>query len=367
MGHGGSEVGLTERGSKMARLLGIRLSEVDFKFIYSSDLHRAQQTTKIIYNECKLLSENAVEPVYLSEIREKCLGILEGKDPKTYKEEVRKKGVSMREFKPEAGESWIDVFIRAKNFLNTLIKKFVKQDFIDPELQNLESSSINNLSKHFSDTVKVKESKMTYKNNIIKSNMIRNKTIYDNLKVSNELKRDITISGGLVDDSFVEDEKFQYIKNNEINLSKSKTKSTNTKTNTNTNSTSNKGFMYSDVEKYEYFFLTKNIDEIITDVNIKKYIQTQYLGFNISNNSKKILIVTHGGFIMEMMNLIRIRKGISIKTSSDSKLSSVYVVRIYCYSCGGICYSKSKSCNLEYDLLAYNNVHHLGKKIKIEN
>lgn len=357
MGHGGSEVSLTERGAKMARLLGIRLSEVDFKCFYSSDLKRAQETTKIIYDECKILSENGVEPVYLSELREKCLGLLEGKDPKTFKEEVRKKGVSMREFKPEAGESWIDVFIRTKNFLNNLIKKFVKQDFIDPELQNLDSTSMNNLSKQFSNTVKINENKTNFKSNVIKANIMRNKTLYDSIKVSSELKRDITISGGLVEDSFVEDEKFQYIKKNENNLSKNKSKTNN----------SNKGFMFSNEEKYEYFFLTREIDELLLDINTKKYIQTQYLGYNISNNLKKVLVVTHGGFIMEMMNLIRIRKGVSIKTTSDSKLTSVYVVRIYCYVCGGICYSKSKDCKLEYDLLAYNNVNHLGKKVKLEN
>eukprot|EP00340_Litonotus_pictus_P011943 CAMPEP_0170538154 /NCGR_PEP_ID=MMETSP0209-20121228/103147_1 /TAXON_ID=665100 ORGANISM="Litonotus pictus, Strain P1" /NCGR_SAMPLE_ID=MMETSP0209 /ASSEMBLY_ACC=CAM_ASM_000301 /LENGTH=458 /DNA_ID=CAMNT_0010839799 /DNA_START=54 /DNA_END=1428 /DNA_ORIENTATION=+ len=456
MGHGSSEVSLTERGVNMAKLLACRLSEVEFKAVFSSDLKRAVETTKILLSSSELSKSN-IEPEFSSELREKNLGVLEGKDPRQIKEDAAKKGVPLRKYKPEAGESWVDVFVRAKNFLNGIIKKHIKQDFIDPELQNLDSKSSVSLSNQFQNTVKIKHSQTMIQKNIQIQNQVKNKHLYESLKINKELKRDVTISGGLVEDSFVEDEKFESLKKHdsknvyeEIKRKESTNRNTNSNTNSkgntgtvfkedkyeyyfltkpiekftedpnckkyiqlfnkhlyeslkinkelkrdvtisgglvedsfvedekfeslkkhdsknvyeeikrkestnsNTNSKGNTGTVFKE-DKYEYYFLTKPIEKFTEDPNCKKYIQTIYKGFGLGHHLPRMLVISHGGFIMELMNVIRSRKGISIKLSNDSKFTSLYVLKIYCFACGGVCYSKDSSCKLEYDVIAYNN------------
>ena len=360
-GHGSDEVKLTERGQKMANLLGVKLSEIEFNEIFSSDLRRAVETVKCIASFNEDIKSNHKEIQFVSDLREKNLGIFEGKDKKLIKEEAIKKNLPYRKFKPEGGESSIDVSIRIKNFLNSIIKKYVKQDFIDPDLLKIEG--ISGLSEQFNNTINIKKSKQVISNDIIKSNLLRNKNLYDNLKISKELKRDITISAGLNEDSFVADDKFKSLKPymNDDNKNSSNKISNNLKE-SKTSTTSNKQFMYEE-EKYEYFFLTCDLETLLLDSQTKKYIQTQYLGYSY-NTLPRILMVSHSGLILEFFNIIRQRKGIDIKTTNDCKLASLFVLKIYCFNCGGICLSK-KDCKIEYDLILYNSTQHLGKKIKI--
>lgn len=81
----------------------------------------------------------------------------------------------------------------------------------------------------------------------------------------------------------------------------------------------------------------------------------------------RVLVITHGGFIMEFLNVIRNRKKLAIKFENNSKFSSIYVIKIYCFTCGGKCKinSNKSDCRLEYDLIVYNNTTHLGKKVKL--
>jgi broad specificity phosphatase PhoE len=72
----------TEKGQKQSQvnyilflqLLAFRLSFATFSQIFSSDLERAKQTTKDI-----LTYHNDTPVEYLSYLRERCLGNLEGK------------------------------------------------------------------------------------------------------------------------------------------------------------------------------------------------------------------------------------------------------------------------------------------------
>ena len=56
-------------------------------------------------------------------LREKGAGILEGKPLGTPSTLAKKAGVSAREFKPEGGESWLDVHMRVKDFIKEIAGK----------------------------------------------------------------------------------------------------------------------------------------------------------------------------------------------------------------------------------------------------
>lgn len=69
---------------------------------------------------------------------------------------------------------------------------------------------------------------------------------------------------------------------------------------------------------------------------------------------------------MEFLNTIRLRKKIRIKFINDSKYTALYIVKIYCKYCRSICYSQSTNCSLEFDLIMFNDVGHLGDIISIK-
>lgn len=117
------------------------------------------------------------------------------------------------------------------------------------------------------------------------------------------------------------------------------------------------------VPNYEYFFLTKKLSDILEEKDSMEYICKKYIGYDKST-FKRVLLVTHGGLIMELLNVIRYRKGISLKHNCDTKYTGLYCVRIYCGVCGGECNDK-KDCYLEYDFVIFNNSSHLGKKIEV--
>lgn len=371
MGHGGSDVVLTERGEKMADLIGIRLKDVEFDKIYVSDLLRTVQTSKFIlkYNKCKNVE-------YTKELRERNLGDLEGKTSQAYKESLEKSGEKPRLFTPNNGESWKNVFVRIKRFLNLVINSYINSSSIGMEL-NKQISEMTNNSKFTNDfmnsvqininkknstqisDIKSKESKES-KEQIVKSNTIK----VDDKKF--EFKLNDTIKGGALDDSFAEDHNFNIIiKNNrEVNEKNDKTNKNVIKSNKFTFKEDKNNITKNNEKKYEYYFLTRNINDILNDKESLEYIEKKYIGYNKST-LKRVLLVTHGGLIMELLNVIRHKKGISPKHLNDTKFTGLYCVRIYCGVCGGECEDK-KDCYLEYDFVIFNSSSHLGKKIEIQ-
>lgn len=104
---------LTETGIIQAKKLGERLKEVDFDCIYSSDLHRAIQTT----NEIKVFHKN-VRVKYSQKLREINMGENQGKT----REELRYKpdfsGVYVA---PQGGESTEQLYDRVMVFLHEIL------------------------------------------------------------------------------------------------------------------------------------------------------------------------------------------------------------------------------------------------------
>lgn len=111
---------LTELGIQQASRLGRRLQGTEFAAIYCSDLKRCRDTLAQI-----LQFGPAPDPVFDPRLREKGGGVYEGSPLGTSDKEAKKRGIRVREFRPEGGESWLDVNARAKAFLQDIIARHV--------------------------------------------------------------------------------------------------------------------------------------------------------------------------------------------------------------------------------------------------
>jgi broad specificity phosphatase PhoE len=88
-------------------MVGKRLGKEHFDVMYSSDLKRTMDTSQAIYKNFQ--KEAAPELFQDMRLREKGGGVLEGQPLGMPGELAKKAGIPMREFRPENGESWIDV------------------------------------------------------------------------------------------------------------------------------------------------------------------------------------------------------------------------------------------------------------------
>lgn len=94
-----------------------------------------------------------------------------------------------------------------------------------------------------------------------------------------------------------------------------------------------------------------------------------YPGYDTLDNIKRVLTVSHSGFISEMINVIRNTKGLMSNEKIHSRNTAVYVIRIYCKNCGKL--SKCKCINqegcevdlttIEFDFIVANDVSHLDE------
>ena len=96
----------------------------------------------------------------------------------------------------------------------------------------------------------------------------------------------------------------------------------------------------------------------MTETAIIDKISIPFNGFQIEKSFKRILVLTHGGFIMETLNAIRTRKNQELRFINDAKNTALYVLKIFCEVCGNIC-SNSSKCKMYYDFLIINDISHL--------
>jgi len=110
---------LSENGINQAKKVGERLKDVNFDIIFSSDLHRAVETT----NEIATFHPNT--PIkYTKELREVNMGVNQGKT----KEELKwKNDFSGIYSAPEGGESTEELYNRAELFLKFLLKNYLNK------------------------------------------------------------------------------------------------------------------------------------------------------------------------------------------------------------------------------------------------
>jgi broad specificity phosphatase PhoE len=104
-------------------MAGKRLGKEHFDVMYSSDLKRTMDTAQAIYKHFTAL--NSPELIPDMRLREKGGGVLEGQPLGTPGELAKKLGISAREYKPEGGESWIDVNKRVQDFVKEIVSKYM--------------------------------------------------------------------------------------------------------------------------------------------------------------------------------------------------------------------------------------------------
>ncbi len=119
---------LTEEGKSQASKVGLALKDEKIDAIFSSDLKRTKDT-------CKEIAKYHKVPVhYTKRLRERNMGIYTGK-PGTevhdlYEEGMKITGTDSFTFKPEGGESALEVRERVEKFFKNLYKRYKNKTVI---------------------------------------------------------------------------------------------------------------------------------------------------------------------------------------------------------------------------------------------
>ena len=108
---------LTEVGVGQAKLLGQRLAATGFDRFYVSDLGRTRETFDAITSQWKSFDAETAAVVYSPLMREKAGGVAEGGPLSVVHDAQKKSGLPARDFKPQKGESWKDVYARASQLM----------------------------------------------------------------------------------------------------------------------------------------------------------------------------------------------------------------------------------------------------------
>ncbi len=116
--HGGhSSAQLTKIGKEQAHNAAIYLKNEHIDLFYVSDLQRTKQTADPI------IREHLNAPViYEPRLREKNTGIHTGQPIGTSQAKAKELGLTMKEYRPENGESYDDLMVRAVSFIEDVIK-----------------------------------------------------------------------------------------------------------------------------------------------------------------------------------------------------------------------------------------------------
>ena len=111
-------------------------------------------------------------------------------------------------------------------------------------------------------------------------------------------------------------------------------------------------------EKKEIRKKTKSIEKIIDPkkLEVKKSEGKEKI-------SPRVLAVTHGGFIMEFVNLYRSIKGMGVCEKNIAKNTAIYAFQIGCASCKGICKGiLCKDKKIAINMIKENDNKHLISK-----
>lgn len=108
---------LTEVGVAQAKILGQRLATTSFDRCYVSDLGRTRETFDAIVSQWKTFDRENASIVFSPLMREKAGGVAEGGPLSVIHDAQKKSGLPVRDFKPQKGECWKDVYARASRLM----------------------------------------------------------------------------------------------------------------------------------------------------------------------------------------------------------------------------------------------------------
>jgi probable phosphoglycerate mutase len=110
---------LSDKGLEQARKLALRLKDEKMDVVFSSDLGRARETTE------EILKFHDVPVHYTKDLRERGLGIFEGKPKEEFKNILKEAGSMKYDYRPEGGETFHDIRERVEGFLESIIEKYM--------------------------------------------------------------------------------------------------------------------------------------------------------------------------------------------------------------------------------------------------
>ena len=107
----------------------------------------------------------------------------------------------------------------------------------------------------------------------------------------------------------------------------------------------------------------EDVKELAKDFKKKAMVSGKKTGI-LSKDGKeypKVLAVTHGGFIMEFINMYRELKGMGISEKNAAKNTAIYSFRIECAQCKGVC-KGCKAQKIAIKMITENDNSHTLKK-----
>lgn len=298
---------LSKLGETQARKTGKALQNEFFHCAYVSDLNRTITTYELISLSLKHCKN--IKVFYESLIREKSGGDLEGQSLDLPKKLAQENNIDIRLFRPPNGECWNDVYERAQTFLMILIERHIKQNLnVEPLYKGFIPRKDTNLKKDEKNKVEEKSENKVFE---------EEKTV--NLEKNNKEKMSNNI--------------FSY-----ENKLKEK------------NDVEVKRKLSENIHKKQLPDFKKKISLIEEKSRDPEY----YM--------KKLLVVSHGGFIMELFNVINflIKKEPPVY-ANRAQNCSINMLNIYCRNTKGRCCEKcprNTDC-IQIDILRKNDIKHL--------
>lgn len=124
--YGDIDCQLTLKGIEQAELLGKKLQHINFDKVFCSEKKRAKETLKKIYQGEDFIVD--------SRLNERKFGIFEGKNynqlQRSFKSEYDGWTKNWKNYCPENGESFVQVYHRVKDFMDDLKKESVENVLI---------------------------------------------------------------------------------------------------------------------------------------------------------------------------------------------------------------------------------------------
>ena len=120
---------LSETGIEQAKRLGLFLKNKHVDYVYCSTMTRTKETCAFILPSLK----NVKKITYSDLIREQNVGVFEEKPQKEYSYHIldlKDKGKDILKYRPEGGETLLEVEKRTQRFIEELKKKHKKEDHI---------------------------------------------------------------------------------------------------------------------------------------------------------------------------------------------------------------------------------------------
>lgn len=357
---------------------------------------------------------------YESQLKEKCNGVLDGYywgvsfDVAKVRilliiEWLKKIGINERKLRPKEGDSAIDYFEKVMIYFLSLISKNIKPNYYEilknqvlEKIETFKQKKINLIkegkyNKELLENKKKNNSLNVYLNHSIEEilteeKIINNKqrmpknnisNISNNINVlhqiNNDSNIDIDIKEERIKDILVNSlsKRFSILKQireNHILLDPIEILSENEKEKLENYFNNQFAIDFpSPIQTFEYkdsnnsqisnqneHYNFDKKDIFVSINNMFSFNKQIYTGYSNIPEFKRMLIVSHSGFILELFNVINKIKGLNYTTDKTHiNNCSLTIIRVYCSKCNGICLSSCKECDMEFSYVLIDEGLHL--------